>query len=120
MQLAHNAVQHTTSGDVIALGSAIEDDDVTFWIRDTGPGVRPEDGEPIFQRFSRGSTGGVRGHRTGAGLGLAIVSAIAEAHGGHVELLSVPGEGATFTLRLPGAARPHLPSDPGGESCTAS
>jgi two-component system OmpR family sensor kinase len=101
VQLAHNAVQHTGRGDVIALGSSVDEDGVAFWIRDTGPGVRPEDGEAIFQRFSRGSIGGTRAHRTGAGLGLSIVTAIAEAHGGWVELESVPGGGATFTLRLP-------------------
>ena len=53
----------------------------------------------IFDRFSRGTAGG---HRSdGAGLGLSIVSAIASAHGGRVDLDSVPGRGATFTLVIP-------------------
>jgi two-component system, OmpR family, sensor kinase len=101
VQLAHNAVQHTGPGDRIALGSSADAAWIRFWISDSGPGVRPEDAEAIFQRFSRGSTGGARGHRTGAGLGLTIVTAIAEAHGGHVDLESVPGRGATFTLYIP-------------------
>ncbi len=101
LQLAHNAVQHTGPGDEIRLGSAVRGDEVVFWIADTGPGVRPEDGEAIFKRFSRGSTGGARANRTGAGLGLTIVTAIAEAHGGYVELESVPGKGATFILHIP-------------------
>jgi two-component system, OmpR family, sensor kinase len=100
VQLAHNAVQHTRDGDDILLGSALLDGRVSFWITDTGPGVAAEDAEVIFERFSRGS-GGARGHRTGAGLGLAIVTAIAEAHGGTVRLVSTPGSGATFGIELP-------------------
>jgi two-component system, OmpR family, sensor kinase len=119
VQLAHNAVQHTTADDTIQLGSAIDGDDVSFWISDTGPGIDAADAATIFQRFSIGSrTGRRRG--TGAGLGLAIVSAIAEAHGGHVELVSVPGHGATFLLRLLGCGRPHAPVPAGGHRCTAS
>lgn len=103
VQFAQNAVQHTGEGDVIRLGSAVRGATVELWVADTGPGVRPEDAEGIFERFSRGSTGGSRSHRTGAGLGLAIVRAIAEAHGGRVGLVSVPGEGARFCLELPAA-----------------
>jgi len=100
VQLAHNAVQHTAAGDDILLGSALLDGRASFWVTDTGPGVAAADAKVIFDRFSRGS-GGARGHRTGAGLGLAIVTAIAEAHGGSVKLVSTPGEGATFGIELP-------------------
>ena len=100
-QLAQNAVQHTAAGDEIRIGSALHDDNISFWVTDTGPGVQPEGAEAIFERFSRGSTGGARGHRTGAGLGLAIVRAIADAHGGSVRLLSDPGHRATFGIELP-------------------
>ncbi|MGI9063567.1 MAG: sensor histidine kinase [Pseudonocardiaceae bacterium] len=105
VQLAQNAVQHTTVGDEIRLGSVLHDAAVSFWVSDTGPGVRPEDAEAIFERFSRGATGGARTHRTGAGLGLAIVRAIADAHRGSVRLVSDPGEGATFGIELPARAR---------------
>ena len=102
--LAHNAVQHTVPNAEIRIGSALRHDRdaslVSFWITDTGPGVRPEDAEAIFERFSRG-TRGPGGYRTGAGLGLAIVRAIAEAHHGAVQLISEPGHGATFGIELP-------------------
>ncbi len=105
VQFAQNAVQHTTAGGVIRIGSSIRRQGnrkiVALWVADAGPGVRAEDAEAIFERFSRGSTGGARTHRTGAGLGLAIVRAIAEAHGGRVRLDSVPGSGAKFTVEVP-------------------
>jgi signal transduction histidine kinase len=105
VQLAQNAVQHTSTGDRVLVGSALLDGHVSFWVTDHGPGVSPEDVEVIFNRFARGSTDGAAAHRAGAGLGLAIVRAIAEAHGGVVKLVSTPGEGATFGIELPGGDR---------------
>ncbi|MGQ0841893.1 ATP-binding protein [Actinokineospora sp.] len=101
VQLAQNAVQHTRDGDEVLVGSALLDGRASFWITDHGPGVAPVDTAKIFDRFSRGSTGGAAGHRPGAGLGLAIVRAIAEAHGGTVKLVSTPGRGASFGVDLP-------------------
>jgi signal transduction histidine kinase len=67
-------------------------------VRDTGKGITPADQERIFQRFVRANDG----HRLqGTGLGLAIVKAIAEAHGGWVELISQLGIGSTFTIVIP-------------------
>jgi signal transduction histidine kinase len=99
INLAQNATQHTTESDVIALGSALTNDSIRFWVRDTGEGVAFEDQERIFQRFARGSHSCRRSE--GAGLGLAIVRAIAEAHGGMVELNSRPSIGSTFTVVIP-------------------
>jgi signal transduction histidine kinase len=99
LQLAANAVRHTTDGDVVSIGSSLRDGTVRFWVRDSGPGVRPEEQERIFERFYRGRSGHRRSD--GAGLGLSIVQAIAEAHGGRVEVDSPPNEGATFTVVLP-------------------
>ncbi len=99
MQLAQNAAQHTTDGDVITLGSALADGHARFWVSDSGPGVAPEDTERIFARFGRATSS--RRRSQGAGLGLSIVRAIADAHHGRVELLSRPGQGATFTLVVP-------------------
>lgn len=102
LQLASNAVAHTRSGDVVAVGSQrIHDpgtDRLRLWVRDTGPGVDPLDEERIFVRFGRGSA---ETRDSGTGLGLAIVQAIAAGHGGTVALENAPGSGATFVLDLP-------------------
>jgi signal transduction histidine kinase len=97
--LAQNAVQHTTDGDTIWIGSAVADGEARLWVRDSGPGVPLADQERIFERFARAQSS--RRRSEGAGLGLAIVRAIAEAHHGRVELWSRPGAGATFTLVVP-------------------
>jgi two-component system OmpR family sensor kinase len=99
IQLAQNAAAHTADGDPIALGSELRDGELRLWVSDTGPGVPLEEQERIFRRFSKGR-GGRRGSES-AGLGLAIVRAIAEAHHGRVEVESHPGEGATFTMVIP-------------------
>ena len=99
LQLAQNASQHTKERDVIALGSNIANGEARFWVRDTGPGIDPRDRGRIFQRFERGRDGRVPDG--GAGLGLAIVQAIARAHHGRVELDSKPGAGSTFRLVIP-------------------
>lgn len=100
MNLAENAVHHTHEDDVIELGAVLEDRSARIWVRDGGPGIAPADQERIFDRFAR-SRDGARGPRDGAGLGLAIVRAIAEAHGGGVTVQSTPGLGATFEIVLP-------------------
>jgi two-component system, OmpR family, sensor kinase len=99
MNLAHNAVQHTHEHDAIAIGTALTDDEARLWVRDSGYGVSESDQTRIFERFTRGRDA----HRRyrGGGLGLSIVRAIAEAHGGRVELESRLGEGSTFTIVLP-------------------
>ncbi|NEP59132.1 MAG: HAMP domain-containing protein [Symploca sp. SIO2G7] len=99
MNLAQNATQHTIETDVIALGSAMDQSSVRFWVRDTGEGIAPKDLEHIFERFARASQR--RRRSEGAGLGLAIVRAIVHAHGGYVELVSQLGTGSTFTIVLP-------------------
>jgi signal transduction histidine kinase len=103
LQLAANAVRHTIEGGLVAMGSTIRDGHVHFWVRDSGPGLLPEERDRIFERFYRGRSG--HGRSDGAGLGLAIVKGIAEAHGGRVEVDSAPGAGATFTLVIPAGHR---------------
>lgn len=98
LQLAANAVKFTEEGSTIALGSRKDDDGVRLWVRDEGSGIARKDQKRIFERFERGASS----KRTeGAGLGLTIVSAITEAHGGQVELMSAPDQGSTFTMVLP-------------------
>lgn len=99
MNLAGNAVQHTHPGDRITIGVASEPGGVYLWVSDDGPGIPAAQHERVFERFARAGQG--RRASEGAGLGLSIVRAIAEAHGGRVELDSVPGHGSTFTLALP-------------------
>jgi signal transduction histidine kinase len=98
MQLAQNAAQHTEEGKRIEVGSAVANGEAQMWVRDSGPGVPPDQQDRIFRRFSRGHG---RRRSEGAGIGLAIVKAIAEAHRGRVEVTSRPGEGATFTMVIP-------------------
>jgi two-component system OmpR family sensor kinase len=97
VQLAQNAVQHTGEDSEIVIGSAVVPGEARFWVRDNGPGIPPEEQERIFERFVRGSNG----QRSGAGLGLAIVHAIATAHEGRVDIESSPFDGTTFTIAVP-------------------
>jgi len=99
MNLVQNATQHTIETDMIALGSAMDQSNVRFWVRDTGEGIAPKDLEHIFEGFARAYQS--RRRSEGAGLGLAIVRAIVHAHGGYVELVSQLGTGSTFTIVLP-------------------
>jgi len=101
--LAQNAADHTREDDEIAFGAEHRDGEARLWVRDTGPGIDYDDQSRLFDRFQRGR-GAAR--REGIGLGLALVRAIAEAHGGRVELSSRPGRGATFTVVLPTRGRP--------------
>src|ERR687896_860132 len=92
INLAHNAVQYTGVEDRIVIGAGAHEQGARLWVADTGPGVPEDEHARIFERFAYGAGG--RRHSNSTGLGLAIVSAIARAHGGHVELDSTPGNGA--------------------------
>lgn len=106
LALVRNAVQHTEPGGTIEVTDAfVETPDGTpslqFRVTDDGPGVRPEEAEQIFERFGRGESGERRGR---AGLGLAMVRAVADAHGGYAAVESRVGQGATFSLTVPAGA----------------
>lgn len=107
LNLLENAVKHTPPGTRIHATVTAEGDDVRLVVQDDGPGVDPALSEQLFERFVRGA-----GDRGGSvGLGLSIVRAVAESHGGSVRLESQPGEGARFVVTLPAAA-PAIPVAP--------
>lgn len=97
--LLGNARTHTAPGTVVRTSISPEPGQVRISVRDNGPGV-PKDLQPnVFQRFARGDTS--RNRAAGStGLGLSIVAAVAQAHGGTVELDSQPGN-TTFSVLLP-------------------
>jgi two-component system OmpR family sensor kinase len=103
--LMTNALVHTPPDAAVTLSVYAESGNrAVVEIRDTGPGLSPEQRDHVFERFYRAD--GARTRRTdraatGTGLGLAIVAAIVRAHHGTVEVLSEPGKGATFRVTLP-------------------
>ena len=101
VQLAQNAAKHTGPGDEVGIGASVDAGSVEFWVRDSGPGVPEHAKDRIFDRFVRLRTDGGEGF----GLGLSIVSAIAEAHGGSVRVEDVAPQGARFVVRLPAVER---------------
>jgi two-component system sensor histidine kinase KdpD len=96
--LIANALRYTPGGGRIRIEATPEDGAVLLAVSDTGPGIPPEQRERIFDRFVQGADGGEAG---AAGLGLAIVRDIVQAHGGRVHLESEIGKGSRFTLELP-------------------
>lgn len=110
--LIENAVRHTGPGDVIELSVAggAPSADARLVVTDSGSGIDPADLPRIFDRFRGGDAGPSRG----TGLGLALVDAVARAHGGTVTVRSEPGRGSEFTLALPvGGPPPDAASGPG-------
>jgi len=95
-----NALVHTPAGTGIEVAVADSDGHVRLEVRDHGPGLPSAEADALFERFWRAEGGRERG-RAGAGLGLAIVAAIVDAHGGRVAASNAPGGGAVFTVELP-------------------
>lgn len=96
--LIDNAVKYTHAPGKIDVSMDCRDATVHIVVRDTGVGIAPEDLPRVFDRFYRGDKARAS---EGAGLGLAICQWIAQAHGGKIELSSVPGEGTTAKVLLP-------------------
>ncbi|MGI4869564.1 MAG: ATP-binding protein [Janthinobacterium lividum] len=99
--LLSNALNHTPAGGTVALTAALPaaDGSYTLTVQDTGPGIAPAEQERVFERFYQSPQNQAQG---GTGLGLALSRELAELLGGTLTLASVPGQGAAFTLRLPG------------------
>jgi|GEM_PF-512499 len=99
--LLTNAIKFTPRGGLIQVRLARVGSDVTLVVSDTGQGIRPELLPHVFDRFRQADSASTRAHG-GLGIGLALVKHLVEAHGGTVHADSAgPGQGATFTVRLP-------------------
>ena len=96
INLIDNAIKHSPAGEAIAIETAREGESISFSVSDRGEGIRSEDMQLIFEQFHQGTHA-----RSGAGLGLRFVSAVAHAHGGSIEAFNNPDGGSRFTLRLP-------------------
>jgi two-component system sensor histidine kinase SenX3 len=104
VNLLDNAVSYSANGTTVTVDTSLVDGQVEIRVSDQGIGIAEKDLERVFERFYRGDP--ARSRTTGGtGLGLAIVKHVATNHGGTVSVSSVEGLGATFTLRLPAAAR---------------
>jgi len=109
--LVGNALKFTPRDGSVSVRLTETDRDAVIEVRDTGPGIRPEELPRVFERFYRGTnTGDARA--TGSGLGLAIVRSIVDMHGGEIDVVSDVGEGTAFRITLPREPQPE-PSDAG-------
>jgi len=103
--LLDNAVKYTPEGGQVALRLSVTDAHAELSVADSGIGIRPEDQKYIFDRFWRSDKVRSRG-MGGAGLGLSIARWIAARHDGTIDVRSEPGQGSTFTVKLPLAVVP--------------
>jgi signal transduction histidine kinase len=109
VNLLMNAVQATAGGGQVTLSTSCTSNEIHFRVADTGVGIPPEGQEEIFKPF-------FTTRHAGSGLGLSITRKIAERHGGGVDLESSPGQGSTFTLRIPRDESGTRVSEPTGQS----
>jgi signal transduction histidine kinase len=98
--LLANAVKFSEPETTVTLSARVVDGAMEIRVRDTGPGVLPEDRERIFERFVKG-THAPQQDASGLGLGLAVVRQLVTLHGGRVWVESAPGAGSTFIFTLP-------------------
>jgi two-component system OmpR family sensor kinase len=100
--LLTNAIIHTPADAEISVRLRSDGSFAIVEVVDTGQGLSPDQAERVFERFYRADAARRRDREaTSTGLGLAIVAALVRAHGGNVEVDSVPGQGSTFRVRLP-------------------
>jgi signal transduction histidine kinase/ABC-type uncharacterized transport system permease subunit len=100
VNLLSNALKFTEPGGRVRVAVGERGDDASFAVKDSGVGIRADDLPHVFERFYQADSS-VRG---GSGIGLALALEIARLHGGDIDVQSSPGEGSTFTVRLPKSA----------------
>jgi signal transduction histidine kinase len=105
MILLDNAIKYTPEGGKVRISATREDGQAAISVSDTGIGIEPEVLPHIFERFYRGDSARARDEH-GSGLGLAIADWIVRAHNGEIRIVSEPGKGSTFSVRLPVLKRP--------------
>jgi two-component system phosphate regulon sensor histidine kinase PhoR len=98
--LMSNAHKFSHDGGVIKLSVRSDGPDVVWTVQDKGVGIAPDDRPRLFERFFSSATD-TAGHRAGTGLGLPLALAVAQSHGGRIDVESEPGRGSTFGLRVP-------------------
>ena len=100
INLLDNAWKYTGNNKQIALRAFRDNGAVCLQVQDNGIGLTPSEASRVFDRFYQADQSLSR-KRGGCGLGLSIVLNIVKVHGGSIDGVSVPGEGSTFTVRLP-------------------
>lgn len=108
--LVGNAIKFTNTGGV-QVRVRLESEVVELIVKDTGPGIAPEESARIFEEFQQ--AGSVRARRSGTGLGLAIARRLLKMHGGTIRLTSSLGHGSEFVVHLP--RHPTPPSPPSSQ-----
>lgn len=98
--LIDNAIRYSPDNTRVGVGVRTREGVVAISVTDQGEGLTPEDQERVFERFYRVDAARSR-HTGGTGLGLSIVKHVVSNHGGEVTVWSQPGQGSTFTIRLP-------------------
>lgn len=101
INLVGNATKYNRERGTVTLGARAFDNQVWFFVRDTGMGMLPEHIDSLFNKFYR--VPGSENIAQGTGLGLSIVKKIVEGHGGEISVESDVGVGTTFTVKLPAA-----------------
>jgi signal transduction histidine kinase len=109
--LITNAIRHAGEDATITLWARTRGTQVQLNVADNGKGIAPEELPHVFDRLYRGSHART-GAPGGAGLGLSIAKSLARAMGGDLTVRSTPGQGTTFTIRLPHVPTPTRPLEP--------